>query len=83
MSGLGGPLGGVLGGDPDERFTCSRAGCTARADVALLWRNPKIHSPERRKTWLACADHRETLVAFLSARDFPLRVVPVDDLEDA
>ncbi|GAA2181780.1 hypothetical protein GCM10009847_24780 [Leucobacter tardus] len=83
MSGWGGPLGGMLGGDPTERFTCSRAGCSERAEVALLWRNPKIHSPERQKTWLACTEHRETLVAFLSARDFPLRVVPVTELEDA
>jgi hypothetical protein len=34
---------------------CSRKACRAQASWQLLWNNPKIHSPERRKTWLACA----------------------------
>lgn len=83
MTGLGGPLGGVLGSDPEERFTCSRAGCAERAEVAIHWRNPKIHGPERRKTWLACDAHRETLRDFLAARDFPLTVEPISGLEGA
>ena len=36
----------------------------------MLWNNPKIHTPDRRKVWLACEEHEETLRAFLSARDF-------------
>jgi len=37
---------------------------------ALAWNNPKLHEPERRKTWLACEQHRESLSAFLAARGF-------------
>jgi len=65
-----------LGGEP-ERFTCSRAGCSGRAVWRLEWRNPKIHTADRVKVWLACDDHVEFLREFLAAREFPLRVVPV------
>ncbi|MCY7402960.1 MAG: acetone carboxylase, partial [Nocardioides sp.] len=41
----------------------------------LLWNNPKIHAPERRKTWLACEDHRVSLSDFLGARGFLKDVV--------
>ena len=34
----------------------------------LRWNNPKLHTPDRRKVWLACDDHRESLVDFLAAR---------------
>ncbi|KKI16499.1 MULTISPECIES: hypothetical protein [Leucobacter] len=65
------------------RFTCSRAGCADAATSAIRWRNPKIHSEDRRKTWLACDAHLEVLRDFLAARDFPLAVVPVSELDDA
>ena len=51
-----------------EPLRCSAKGCTRPAEFALLWNNPKIHPPERRKTWLACSDHRSTLTDFLSVR---------------
>ena len=54
---------------------CSAKGCQAGARWALLWNNPKLHDPERRKTWLACAEHRETLGQFLGARGFLRDVV--------
>jgi hypothetical protein len=41
-----------------------------------LWNNPKLHTPERRKTWLACETHRSTLGDFLGARGFLRDVVP-------
>jgi hypothetical protein len=66
-----------LGVEP-ERFTCSRAGCRAAASWSIAWRNPKIHTAERRKVWLACDEHVEFLQEFLAARDFPLEVTPVD-----
>ena len=47
---------------------CSARGCRAGAEWVLAWNNPKIHPPERRKTWLACPEHRESLAAFLAAR---------------
>ena len=40
---------------------CSAKGCTAPAVWALLWNNPKLHTPDRRKTWLACDEHRQSL----------------------
>lgn len=60
--------------DP-EQFTCSRAGCAAVAGWRIEWRNPKIHSEDRVKVWLACDEHREYLSEFLAARDFPVRTV--------
>ena len=49
---------------------CSAKGCRAPARWALRWNNPKLHPPERRKTGLACDDHRERLSEFLDARKF-------------
>ncbi|MEJ7635799.1 acetone carboxylase [Aeromicrobium sp.] len=59
-------------------LTCSAKGCTAQAQHQLLWNNPKIHTSERRKIWLACDDHEESLRAFLSARDFWKETVPAE-----
>lgn len=53
-----------------EILTCSAKGCTADAQHQVLWNNPKIHQPERRKIWLACDEHEESLRAFLAARGF-------------
>lgn len=49
---------------------CSAKGCRAPAAWVLAWNNPKLHTPERRKQWLACGEHRSTLSEFLSARGF-------------
>jgi len=46
----------------------------------VRWNNPKIHAPERRKVWLACAEHRAHLEHFLSLRDFLRDTVPVSEL---
>ncbi|GAB3218053.1 hypothetical protein GCM10027452_40280 [Micromonospora halotolerans] len=43
----------------------------------LRWNNPRLHPPERRKTWLACPAHRGSLGDFLDARGFLREVVPV------
>lgn len=53
---------------------CSRAGCRAPASWRIDWRNPRIHSGERRKTWVACAEHVAYLREYLAARAFPLEV---------
>ena len=37
---------------------------------ALLWNNPKLHTPDRRKVWLACDEHRTIAGDFLGARQF-------------
>jgi len=61
---------------------CSAKGCQAEARWSLLWNNPKLHTPDRRKTWLACDEHRESLADFLGKRQFLRDVVPVTDDTD-
>jgi hypothetical protein len=55
---------------------CSARGCGAPARWALQWNNPKIHTAERRKTWLACDEHKQSLSDFLGARSFLREVEP-------
>ncbi|HET8660345.1 MAG TPA: hypothetical protein VFM55_15265 [Micromonosporaceae bacterium] len=62
--------------DPPGSRTCSAKGCRQPAQWALRWNNPKLHPPDRRKTWLACDEHREHLSTFLSARGFLREVAP-------
>ncbi|MDN4174769.1 acetone carboxylase [Nocardioides sp. SOB77] len=59
-----------------EPDTCSAKGCSAPASWQLQWNNPKLHTPDRRKVWLACDVHRSTLSDFLGARGFLKDVVP-------
>jgi hypothetical protein len=61
---------------PDGQV-CSARDCHQRAEFDLQWNNPKIHTEDRRKHWLACADHRGSLTAFLSARGFLRDVEPL------
>jgi hypothetical protein len=49
---------------------CSARGCRRDAQWMLRWNNPRIHPDTRRKTWLACGDHRAELVEFLRIRGF-------------
>jgi hypothetical protein len=63
---------------PGEPMTCSAKGCRAPAKWALRWNNPKIHPPERRKTWLACDAHHQHLSNFLEARGFLRGTDPVN-----
>ena len=58
-----------------DRDICSAKGCQADAVWDLQWNNPKIHTPERRKSWLACDEHRASLSDFLGARGFLKDVV--------
>lgn len=60
----------------EPSLACSAKGCRASARWFLLWNNPKLHPPERRKTWLACEDHRQSLSDFLSLRGFLREVDP-------
>jgi hypothetical protein len=60
-----------------EALVCSAKGCRSTAVWALRWNNPKLHPPDRRKTWLACDTHREHLSAFLAARGFLRETAPL------
>ena len=72
----------ILGiADPIDSLICSAKGCKFEAQWGLLWNNPKIHTPQRRKVWLACDGHREQLEHFLSMRGFLKDTVAVSALE--
>jgi hypothetical protein len=64
----------VIGTNDTVETVCSRAGCQAHAAWDVNWRNPRIHSIDRVKTWLACDEHRDFLRDYLAARDFPVLV---------
>ena len=66
---------GFLWDEAVSDVICSAKGCRAAAVWVLAWNNPKIHAPERRKTWLACEEHREHLSQFLGVRGFLKDVV--------
>ena len=63
-------------GDP----VCSARRCRSHAVWALRWNNPRLHTPERRKTWVACEEHREHLTEFLQLRGFLRDTLPLEDL---
>jgi len=56
---------------------CSAKGCRNGAAWVLAWNNPKLHTPERRKTWTACDGHRESLASFLKTRGFLRETLPM------
>jgi len=60
-----------------DPLICSAKGCRAPASWALRWNNPRIHPATRRKTWLACDDHKERLMEFLKVRAFLREVDPL------
>lgn len=69
-------------GVPDTvgELVCSGRGCRQPAAWGLLWNNPRLHTPDRRKVWLACEEHRGSLSEYLQVRAFLRDVVPVDEL---
>jgi hypothetical protein len=58
-------------------LVCSARDCRQPASFDLQWNNPTIHAADRRKHWLACDDHRDSLSQFLSARGFLKDLVPL------
>lgn len=60
--------------DDDEPVICSAKGCRAAASYVVVWNNPRLHAPDREKTWAACGEHRDTLGAFLDVRGFLRRI---------
>ncbi|RAN74275.1 acetone carboxylase [Bacillus sp. SRB_336] len=66
----------MTGPDPAEAI-CSRKGCRNTATTRLLWNNPKIHAPERRKAWLACDEHATWLQDYLQERSLWKETLPM------
>lgn len=56
---------------------CSAKGCRAEARFVLVWNNPRVHTPDREKTWVSCDDHRTSLSEHLDVRGFLRRVEPL------
>ena len=60
-----------------DPIICSAKGCRRPAVHVVVWNNPKIHTPDREKTWVACDEHLSSLSAFLELRGFLKRVDPL------
>jgi hypothetical protein len=71
------------GGVRDAPVRCSAAGCAADATWRVNWRNPRIHTLDRVKVWLACEAHRDSLRDYLGTRGFPVLVSAIDAPVDA
>ncbi len=63
--------------EPEDAPICSAKGCRVDASYVVVWNNPTLHTPDREKTWAACADHRQTLADYLQVRGFLKRVDPM------
>ncbi|GAA3533811.1 hypothetical protein GCM10022234_33360 [Aeromicrobium panaciterrae] len=61
----------------DDRLVCSAKGCGEDATHQVIWNNPKIHTPDRRKVWFACDEHVQSLQRFLDARGFWIENTPL------
>jgi len=77
----------VIGDIGPGDVQCSRAGCSEPAAWNVNWRNPRIHTADRVKVWVACEEHRDFLRDYLDTRGFPVALSPVgvslDRVEDA
>lgn len=63
--------------DPESAI-CSAKKCREEARWAVVWNNPKIHTPDREKVWTACDEHRTTLADYLTSHRMTLlRVDPL------
>lgn len=56
---------------------CSRKGCRNGAEWQLLWNNPRIHTPERRKAWASCPDHVAWFEEYLRNRGLWRQTLPL------
>ena len=81
VTGDTGPSGetGDLGGRTAQTPMCSARGCRADAVHAVVWNNPKLHTPEREKVWLACDAHVESHRSFLAIRSMLRYVEPLPE----
>lgn len=61
----------------DDEVRCSAKDCRSAAVHILVWNNPKVHAPDREKTWVACEQHRQSLADYLDMRGFFIRVDPM------
>ena len=60
-----------------EPTICSAKACRAFATWAVVWNNPRLHTPDREKVWVACGEHKQPLADYLAVRSFLKRVEPL------
>ena len=63
--------------DEEGPAICSAKGCREAASWAVVWNNPKLHTPDREKVWAACDEHKQHLADYLALRSFLKRVDPL------
>ena len=63
--------------DREADAVCSRKACKLPATWQLVWNNPKIHTPDRRKVWVACGEHRDWLEDYLKTRGLWKETLPL------
>ena len=67
---------------PAEHVAARARDARERGRWNVNWRNPRIHSADRVKIWLACDEHREYLRDYLATRGFPVVVTPLAEHVD-
>lgn len=73
----------IIPGTDAGALRCSRSGCSHAPQWRVIWRNPKIHSEDRRKVWLSCDDHRGYFEGYLSQRGFPVHAEALEEATGA
>jgi hypothetical protein len=68
---------GLVSGEESPAI-CSAKGCRASATWAVVWNNPRLHTPDREKVWVACSEHKQPLADHLAIRSFLKRVEPLE-----
>ncbi|WGW13712.1 hypothetical protein LWF01_08130 [Saxibacter everestensis] len=77
---LGRPSGGENEWESTPEPRCSRKACHQSASWGLLWNNPRIHTPVRRKVWLSCDEHRDWLQQYLTSRGLHKETLALADI---
>lgn len=63
-------------------LVCSHKECRDTASRAVVWNNPQLHEPGRRKVWTACGEHVQFLQDFVALRGFHVETIGVDELRE-
>jgi hypothetical protein len=69
-------------GAVDGPSVCSRKGCRETAGWVLRWNNPRIHTPDRRKSWASCELHVAWFEQYLGDRGLWKETVPLRTTSD-
>lgn len=72
----------IPGAEEVTRLVCSRRACGSAATRAVLWRNPRLHTADRTKVWLACDEHEAVLREHLALRAFPVRTCALSEIPE-